>query len=243
MINKIKLVVIEDEVKEYLKNFNDVQVCKTAKDLNNAIKDCKLPYIMFLPKGYKIDNYKPLLNFPFCLMAIFGEDRKDSLLGKVFNTQFLKMNHIEFDEELKYYEENFIRKVYSKIHRNKAIRYIKEDISSTKIEKSIIKDENEYAVESIKDILGYIIYVNEYCPALDWDMEFKYCIYNIYKKYDKVYGNKTFEYLILELFKKWREQSPLFGNIEGIEIEDTYLNISFPDFVKRFTILTLQGEN
>ena len=103
MINKIKLVVIEDEVKEYLKNFNDVQVCKTAKDLNNAIKDCKLPYIMFLPKGYKIDNYKPLLNFPFCLMAIFGEDRKDSLLGKVFNTQFLKMNHIDFDEELKYY--------------------------------------------------------------------------------------------------------------------------------------------
>ena len=74
-------------------------------------------------------------------------------------------------------------------------------------------------------------------------MEFKYCIYDIYKKYDKVYGNKTFEYLILELFKKWREQSPLFGNIEGIEIEDTYLNISFPDFVKRFTILTLQGEN
>ena len=242
MIDNLTIVLIENN-EDLSDCINVDQVKDSAKELNEVLKSCKTQYITFVPKDCILDNIKPLTNIPFCLFAIFGEDRKDSLLGKVFNTQFLKMNHIDFDEELKYYEENFIRKVYSKIHRDKAIRYIKEDISSTKIEKTIPKDENEYAVESIKDILGYIIYVNEYCPALDWDMEFKYCIYNIYKKYDKVYGNKTFEYLILELFKKWREQSPLFGNIEGIEIEDTYLNISFPDFVKRFTILTLQGEN
>lgn len=249
MIDNITLAVSTDaENNNYEEYFSNVNYYSNMKELNEIIKKCKTTYISFIPNGYKITNFKALekTNNLYYLVINYNDfDIKNSIKGKLFNTSFLKMNYIEFDEKLEnYYEKNFIKKVFAKLHRDKSTIEIDVTLGEYSNCDPPLYPE-EYAKELIFDTLSYIIYIQEYCPALDWDMEFKYCIYNLYKHYDdELYKNELFEYLILELFKRWEQESNFFRNIDGIEYEQYYKNISFPNFVNKFCMLVLsQGEN